>query len=61
MSMRTGARRWAERFKENKSTVIRESSCFRDEGAAFSIERGLVQNEHRADSSHYGYGTHESQ
>jgi len=39
MSMRTGARRWAERYKENKCTVIRESSCFRNEGAAFS-ERG---------------------
>lgn len=33
----------------------------RNEGAAFSIERGLVQNEHRADSSYYGYDTHEPQ
>ena len=38
--MSTGARRWDERFKENKCTVIRESSCFRNEGAAFWIKGG---------------------
>lgn len=40
MSMRTGARRWAERYKENKCTVIRESSCF-DRGSCFCMRRVL--------------------
>ena len=40
MSTSTGARRWAERYKENKCTVIRESSCF-DRGSCFCMRRAL--------------------